>query len=205
MTEVGAYTAQPLSCIRRKNMEKPIIDGFVFHNAKDTELAKKEYIAIKKLKNKINIDNLDEMIELYIKLATKKYFVTPVGLSFVRDMRDYLVERAPDRNIPPIYVDGNSDNKEKSVIQSDDSKKYLDEIEGLKSTKKKMTVAIVSLIIVIIGMFFIVATNENIGYFNAEEKVLNKYSAWQERLQNWENELNEREAAIKYQEDMNNQ
>ena len=52
----------------------------------------------------------------------------------------------------------------------------------------------IALIVIIIGMFWIVITSDNLGYFNAEDKVLNKYSSWEE-------ELNAREAAIRQREE----
>ena len=59
-----------------------------------------------------------------------------------------------------------------------------------------MTIAVIAMLITIIGILFILITNENSGFFRAEEKLVNKYSAWEERLYNWEQELNEREAEI---------
>ena len=55
-------------------------------------------------------------------------------------------------------------------------------------------------IAIVIGMFFIIVTNDNLGYFDAEEKVLDKYSAWQERLETWEEELENREEILNKQE-----
>ena len=50
------------------------------------------------------------------------------------------------------------------------------------------------LIATIIAMFAITLTSDHSGYFNVEEKVLNKYS-------DWEDELNQREQKIKDLED----
>jgi len=57
------------------------------------------------------------------------------------------------------------------------------------------------LIFIIVGMFIIAAVNPNVGYINTENKILNKYSAWQE-------DLERREAAVKEKEeqlDMNSE
>ena len=178
-------------------MGKGIVDGYMFRNAAETERAMKEYENIKRIKKSINIDNPEDVKKMYIKLVEKKYFVTPVGISFLHEMRDYLVSVTGDEELEPIPVPRMVAMKPKNdVLTSSAYTKLKQQYATLEKTKSKLVIAVVALIIVVIGMFFIVVTNENLGYFNAEEKVLNKYSAWQERLQSWENELIEREDAL---------
>lgn len=174
-------------------MKKPVIDGFVFQSAKDTELAKREYETLRKVREKVDINNLDNALKLYEKMVAKKYFETPVGLSFLHEMRDFLVSNMPKADISPVYVPRLRQEGDKNPLINLNYEKLKADNEKLQSQKKKMSIAIVSLVIIIVGMFFIVVTNDNIGYFNTEEKILNKYSAWEERLQNWEDELIQRE------------
>lgn len=178
-------------------MGKGIVDGYMFRNAAETERAMKEYENIKRIKKSINIDNPEDVKKMYIKLVEKKYFVTPVGLGFLHEMREYLVSVTGDEELEPIPVPGMVAMKPKNdVLTSSAYTKLKQQYETLEKNKSKLVIAVVALAIVVVGMFFIVVTNENLGYFNAEEKVLNKYSAWQERLQSWENELIEREDAL---------
>lgn len=183
-------------------MKKPIIDGFVFQYARDTEQAKREYETLKKVREKINVEDLESTLRIYEKMVSKRYFETPVGLSFLHEMREFLVVNMPDADIKPVYVPGKTDSEgDKNPLKNLNYEKIQKENDILKNQKKKMTIAIIALAITILGMIFIVITNENIGYFNAEEKVLNKYSAWQERLQNWEDELIEREDELEKREE----
>ena len=179
-------------------MGRPVVDGFTFDSARETEKAKKEYESIKKLKNKINIEDIEETKKLYNKLVQKRYLETPVGLSFLHEMREYLLQHVPEEELNPIFVpDYKVKTPEKSSIISSKFVRLEEENKKLHSLKNKMAIAITALVIIVVGMIFIVMTNENLGYFNAEEKVLDKYAAWQERLQNWEEELIEREDALK--------
>ena len=175
-------------------MKKPIIDGYVFSSAKETEEAKKEYENVVKLKRKLNVENIDEMVRVYNKLVSRNYFSTPVGLGFLHDMREYLMSKIDGDPLPPVSVPG-SNVSEKITEQPSNTKydKLKKENEKLLAVKKKLVIAVAALVAVVVGMFFIIVTNDNLGYFNAEEKVLDKYSAWQERLQNWEQVLIERE------------
>ncbi len=185
-------------------MKKPVIDGFVFQYAKDSERAKREYVTLQKVKSNIDVENVQSTLNLYKKLVYKKYFVTPVGLSFLKEMRDYLVSLNLEEEVPPVYVVGNGENENtQNPFNTHNYEKLKTENEKLNALKKKMTIAIAALVVIVLGMFFIVITNDNIGYFNVEEKVKNKYSAWQERLANWEEELTQREDAIEQLEEEN--
>lgn len=53
---------------------------------------------------------------------------------------------------------------------------------------------IVALLVMVVAMFVIAAVNPNTGYINTENKILNKYATWQE-------ELEEREQAVKEKEE----
>lgn len=171
-----------------------IIEGFEFATAREAFLAREDYKKIQKIKNKIDLDDLASMIKLYNKLIEKKYFDTIIGITFMYEIRDHILSRT-DYALKPIPLP-----PPKTVDINKSSMYYIDQINTLKNENEKITlkskklvITIVALITIVVGMIFIVATNENVGYFNAEEKVLNKYSSWEERLSNWEKELNERE------------
>lgn len=172
--------------------DKLVVDGFIFRSKREFDKAKKEYETIKELKQKIDMNNQENLIELYNRLVSKRYFQTPVGLSFLHELRVFLKES--NDNVSVAYVPVVSSGGVKS--RSEQNRQYMElqkQYNKQSMTKNRLILAIVSMIIVIVGMIFIMATNENVGYFNAEEKVLNKYSAWEERLQKWEEELTIRE------------
>lgn len=175
--------------------EKLIVDGFIFKSKREYEKAKKEYEAICELKKNIDINNQDNVIEVYNRLISKKFFQTPVGFSFLHEMREFLKDGNDNVSVPYIpvipmkIVRTEAEQKRQYVeLQNEYNRQHI--------IKNRLILAIVSMIIVIVGMIFIVATNKNLGYFNAEEKILNKYSAWEERLKNWEEQLMIREDKI---------
>lgn len=177
-------------------MDKLVIDGYCFSNSQDAKLALKEKNAISKIKDSIDISNTVAVYETYNKLVSKSYFVTPVGLGFLHEMRDYLKQFYDEDELKTITVLSKQKNKESNTLGEFNYKnleKLKLENEKLNSLRQKLVIAVVAMVIIIVGMMFIVVTNENLGYFNAEEKLLNKYAAWQERLENWEQELIKRE------------
>lgn len=172
--------------------DKLVVDGFIFRSKREFDKAKKEYETIKELKQKMDMNNQENVIEIYNRLVSKRYFQTPVGLTFLHELRVFLKEG--NDNVSVAYVPVVSSGGVKN--RSEQNRQYMElqkQYNKQSMTKNRLILAIVSMIIVIVGMIFIMATNENVGYFNAEEKVLNKYSAWEERLQKWEEELTIRE------------
>lgn len=174
---------------------KKIVDGYIFKSVRDAERAQREYENVQDIKKKINIDNNDEVYRLYVRLVEKKYFRTPVGIGFLHEMREYLLERGIDAELIPVPVPGITVVRQNGadLLYQEKYEKLKDDNEKLNIMKKKLMIAVAALTVIVIGMIFIVITNKNLGYFNAEEKVLDKYSAWQERLESWEEELMERE------------
>ena len=69
--------------------------------------------------------------------------------------------------------------------------------EHLLVVKQRMSIVIVALVIMVVGMFVIAVINPNAGYVNTENKVLNKYSAWEEDLQQREQAVKEKEEQLK--------
>lgn len=188
-------------------MDEHIVEGYYFEDIREANKAKKEYFNICKLKGTISFDDLQGMKKLYLKLSSKNYFSTPIGYAFLQEMREYLVENLNDEDLPLIGVARTNVVKVPEVINdkhpeisSEKYKKLRTEYNKLKRTKKILQIAVISFIAIIVGMFIIMANNKNVGYFNTEEKIVNKYAAWEERLNNWEDELNLREDELDLRE-----
>ena len=157
--------------------DKLVVDGFIFRSKREFDKAKKEYETIKELKQKIDMNNQENVTNLYTRLVSKRYFQTPVGLTFLYELRTFLKEG--NDNVSVAYVPVVSSGEVKS--RSEQNRQYMElqkKYDKQSMTKNRLILAMVSMIIVIVGMIFIMATNKNVGYFNAEEKVLDKYSAW---------------------------
>ncbi len=175
-----------------------IIDGYFFLSSSDANKARKEEATVNKIKESIDVNDTRQLFELYIKLVSKNYFNTPVGLSFLHEMREYLLQYYEEGNLKPIPVRTISNEKKamSSQFSVEQYEKLKKENEKLGNIKQKLVIAVVAMAILIGGMILIVITNDNLGYFNAEDKILNKYSAWEERLSNWEDELIRREELL---------
>lgn len=177
-----------------QNVEETI-EGYYFEDEAVAKQAMKEYMYIEKMKDSVSALRPEDLKEFYHKLIDKHIFSTQVGYTYLYEIRCTLVEvlnidpEELDEIIIPAVVE-EAKSAPKDVSEKDN------EIFNLKRSKKLLTACVAVLLFVIAGFFVIIATNEDIGYINTENKILNKYAKWQEELEAREQALEEREAAL---------
>lgn len=177
--------------------EKYIVNGYRFVSRTDYERAAKEYENIMGLRDKLNANDIQGLKMVYNKLVSKNYFRTPVGFGFLHELKEYIESsEGSGEELPEVPVPKLEAKKTVSLLDDPQYVKLREEHDRLLVIKNRMIIAIVSLAVIVIGMFFIAITNDNAGYFRAEEKVLDKYSSWEEELNQREKEIRDREEAL---------
>ncbi|MBR6222578.1 MAG: hypothetical protein IKQ71_03975 [Lachnospiraceae bacterium] len=183
------------------NEENFFIEGFVFDNEEDFAQAKKEYQYINKIKAKLGSVGGKQLADFYEKLLERRIFTTQIGYTFLYEIRSTLVdtygyatEELPVIELPSTVSAKTDEPKEIGSPRLEDLK---EEVWSLKRTRAILLSLVIVLLIVIGGFFTIIATNDNVGYINTENKILNKYSQWEEDLKAKEQELNQREEDLK--------
>lgn len=179
---------------------KSIIDGFSFADDADVSLASSEIEKIKFIAGKMNMDNPRGVLAVYDKLITSGIFVTPVGYEYLRTLQSYLYKckDIPDDAVKEIPVpisytralNLRSEERDEK-IQADRQMRTLR--KTFRTEYKVSLIVNIILIIMVIAMFVITLKAENPNMINYRTAILNQYSEW-------EQELNEREAAIKQRE-----
>lgn len=172
-----------------------IVGGFLFDSYRDAQEALREQRNVAALKEKMDLNNMDEVTALYKRLVERRVFKTLVGLQFLSEYREYLVEdmHMNEADIPYIYVLPSKGFPRAKQEQLD----FLQE-ENLKMehTRRKYLISIFVLIGVILAMFAITVLNPNVGYINTENKILNRYASWEEDLTKREAQIRERETEL---------
>ena len=89
-----------------------IIMGFEFDDTESYNLAKKELDYINRLKENMNINHPDSLLEVYNRLINDEFFKTPVGMEFLRGMQKELyankvIDNSKIRSIPAIVYNKN--------------------------------------------------------------------------------------------------
>ena len=67
-----------------------VVDGFEFQTKEEARQAKKESDGIRYIKDQTDMSDPDTVYKLYLRLNKPGYFFTPVGLSFLVELQEYL-------------------------------------------------------------------------------------------------------------------
>lgn len=187
--------------------------GFVFRTKKEAELAQREIEGTKYLRQKLDMENPNAVFSIYQNLIEQDLFETPVGYCFLKELRDYLLMIPAISNeevlaIPIRYPQTEEEEKKQKKEQKKEEQRKERQREKEKAKNKKeqkkegknykgrcqfFMVTSLILLISVVSMMLLAATSDNVNILNYENKLIDKYSSW-------EQELEEREQAVKVQE-----
>lgn len=187
--------------------------GFVFRTKKEAELAQREIERTKYLRQKLDMENPNAVFSIYQNLIEQDLFETPVGYCFLKELRDYLLMIPAISNeevlaIPIRYPQTEEEEKKQKKEQKKEEQRKERQREKEKAKNKKeqkkegknykgrcqfFMVTSLILLISVVSMMLLAATSDNVNILNYENKLIDKYSSW-------EQELEEREQAVKEQE-----
>ena len=168
--------------------------GYEFACLDDAILAQSEIKKINYLKEHLDQGDAHTVKALYDKAIDEKFFKTPVGIGFLAEMREYLIgtlDYAEDEvRAIPLYMFYDTTAAKKTEKKTDKKPEKKKERVGL------LFLSIVFNIALLIGvgiMFWIAMNTEHPNILNYETAITNRYA-------NWDQELTERERAVKQAE-----
>lgn len=184
-----------------------------FGQKKEAELAQREIEGTKYLRQKLDMENPNAVFSIYQNLIEQDLFETPVGYCFLKELRDYLLMIPAISNeevlaIPIRYPQTEEEEKKQKKEQKKEEQRKERQREKEKAKNKKeqkkegknykgrcqfFMVTSLILLISVVSMMLLAATSDNVNILNYENKLIDKYSSW-------EQELEEREQAVKEQE-----
>lgn len=175
-----------------------IIEGFYFSNGKIAEQARREANGVKYIRENTDMDNPEILLQLYQKLLEENLFETPVGLGFLKELRDELaaIPSVGEQELAAIPTDALLNQNEvrgvKREMNAERSRMERRQEQWKKRLRASLAVNLF-LGIVMIGILVIAMTNDHPNIINYENKLVDKYAQWQQ-------ELDEREQTIKEKE-----
>lgn len=179
-----------------------VVGGFSFNSESEAEKAKKEREGIRYIKEKTNMNNPEMVLKIYNKMIWEKMFETAVGYAYLFDLQEYLrtnpsisdAEILPIEVVHPTLKEGLKEEKQKHKEQMQEMKKKASKKmvtdKALQGRYKISLLVNLILAISVVFMFIISATSSHPNILNYEEELINRYSSW-------EQELTEREAALR--------
>lgn len=184
--------------------------GFAFSDENMLEKALKEAEGIRFVKNSTDMNNPQMVFLVYRQMVEQQVFETPVGYAFLYELQEYLktMPSVSNQEIPAIPVITYA--KEPAKVNERQKKNTKTHKMRTKVVRKVIEMNVdykvwfrtafsVSLILllIVIGMFAVTATSGNINIVNYENALIEKYEDWENRLNEKEEQLKERENALR--------
>ena len=181
------------------------LENFTFESREAYEQAKMELELIQQLGQKADLADARTALKVYNKAVAEKMFSSIVGYCFLLELRRVVIENdlATEQTLPDIPIKEIA-RKQKDTMPARPAHgdRYQRLYEGQKLLNKKMKIAVVAMVIMLIGFVFINFRFEYsiFTYFtnykaNMEEELIDKYEYWQTDLEKREQQLKEKEGS----------
>lgn len=173
-----------------------LVNGYRFGSVKDAKSAEEEIKKAIYFKDKMAGKTARNRLSIYDKILDHKLFQTPIGWEYLRYMQMELLKSGiPEEEIRPIpmYVTFVHDTEEGngSVL----AKQYIRPSHKKRGVNKFLISFGLNIILVIlvVAMFVIALNSDNPNILNYKQVIVDEYASW-------EQELTEREKAIREKE-----
>lgn len=177
-----------------------VVEGFVFETSEGYNDALKEAEAISYIKAKTDLNNSTALVKLYNKLIDKQTFITPIGINFLKELHDRIIDSGviSKDNLRPVPVKHVIKKQSRSVegfIKDSDSRMKI-RLSYIEKKLNSSRIINVFLVIIILIMFAITMFSDRSPFINAEVKFQNKYAEWEEDLIQREKVISEKEKEL---------
>ena len=186
--------------------EQFVVDGFVFFDKQDATIAENESKKIQQIEEKLNYSNLEAVAMIYVKSIQNELFHTVVGCSYLKKLQCHLKENQYDnvdfqKNPIPGTISKSVVDRTENVTRVENALKV--RINHQRELKQKLKIAnllIVVLIALVAALFAIAMTGDNPNILNYRYNIQNEYSRWEQELQEREAAIREKESELRISE-----
>lgn len=171
-----------------------IVSGFRFTSEADAQKALTDESKIRLLESRFKASKASDIKAVYDKALENKIFKTPIGWMYLYGLRKRLIDSGfSEEDITPIPVEVSFTRH--SAFEGLNVKQRVVHVEENKKDFRRIFSLIlnIALILVVIIMFIIAITGETDNIINYKSNVTNRYAAWEQNLK-------EREKAVRIAE-----
>ena len=177
-----------------------MINGFCFENEEEAAQAKKEADGVRYLRAIINTDAPESVLGIYNKMVQQRLFETAVGYTYLGELQEYLksipfIDAEAILPIPvqhPVLEESIQKKRRAERKTTPETQIQVQNFDFRKRYQAALYVCLV-LFLCIVGMFAVSISSSSPTILNYETKLIDRY-------EQWERELEEREAALKERE-----
>ncbi|MGN1147935.1 MAG: hypothetical protein ACI4TB_05900 [Lachnospiraceae bacterium] len=174
-----------------------IVEGYLFLNEEDAELARQDKKKIEYLEKHMDYGNVDNVLQVYKKAIVERVFKTPVGQEYLKKMQTYLLRSGliDEEDVPPVVLYSNYSMKMRQSYSP--AKQYVKPAEKKNAQWPVVSVIVnVILAIAVVAMFAITMKSDNPNILNYETNIVNKYASWEQDLTEREKVIREKEKEL---------
>ena len=171
-----------------------VVEGYSFTNENMAKQARTEAEGVRYVKARTDMSKPDQVFNVYHKLLQQRMFHTPVGYAYLKELQEYLKTIPGIRNedIRPIPV---ADH----LVVSDTrgiSERWSRRLEKEQNKLRMSMVANFAFVVSILLMFLITATSGQTTILNYEKKIQDRYAQWEQQLTQREKAIREEEQEL---------
>ena len=180
-----------------KSEEDLIVCGYRFATVADAETARLEKKKIDNLEQHLDHRNPQNLLLVYNRAIENRVFLTPVGMTYLQRMQSQLADcGVPQEKIKPIPLYGTFSNKTEnnsSIRRSMEARGAKVEYRGRFITSVCINFLFVA---AIIGLILVSLWSDTPTIINYRTAVVNEYSEWEQELSEREKAVREAERAL---------
>ena len=176
------------------------VDGYLFISREDRDLALEEKQKIDYFEEKTKGKNKTMLLNLYDSILDQKLFKTPVGLEYLRKLREELIaDGYEESQIRPIPLYRNYSYKTGEEIDVSYVKRRVKPSDRREKKAGYLQISVcfnLLLTLLVITMFVITMKSDNPNILNYKKQILNEYASWEQELTERENRVREKEQEL---------
>lgn len=175
------------------------VNGFQFGSKEDVELAEQELSTVKYIEGRIQNRGSDTIMSVYKGAIERKMFRTPVGYAYMRDLQKKMaamgVRREDIPGVPLYQIYNNNLSEEVTPRRTITIPKRKKKSAIIRMNRTLIMVNII-LILLIIALFVINIKGSTPTVLNYKYAIENEYASWEQELKERENAVREKEREL---------
>lgn len=182
-----------------------VAEGYSFYTEKDAALAEAERKKVEYLEARLDYNNPESILRVYNKAVEERIFKSPVGQFFLKNLQQYLVNQPeidPTQvSVIPLYVSFDPEFRDQTAPARNRVKPAQEKKEKEKFNFLPISLILnAALVVAVIAMFAIALNSDQPNVLNYEKALTNKYASWEQQLTEREQAVRERERELNISE-----
>lgn len=196
---VEKETEQMESEPKKQSQNDLCVDGYRFGSIEDAKEAQVEKIKAEYFSNRLHGKNAESMLAVYDKVLDDKIFETPIGWEYLKRMQREMQRNGLSREqIRPIPMYVTFSHKE-DAVSAPPVRQRIRPSQKRNEDKRNLRISVlvnILLVILVLAMFYITLNSKNPNIINYKNAILNEYASWEQELTDRESAIREKENAL---------